>query len=366
MANKLVSRLIPALIFIGTFVLMLGYGHLTYEPFSEYKNFKQGPLDIRPKQLKYYPVEEKLIRDKLNLALSQRERAILAGLHWIISFADKDDNFNFLFPDFMLLMYKMTQAEDRAHQKEVAESIVKTSLTRAQDNLSKLFDKSDGARWAFIGLLPALVHYPDSQDKYHEFYKNHFKPNLTKEYRDEKEYLEAIKKPHYKTLFDYLVQTSFLHYYLNKVKNPNIELPPDKFEWYLKEFEQFDYPDHPARSQEFRDLGYLATHVVLALTHYGEFPIADSVNKRKVEAYIDSSLEKAKELGDFDLLAEYVQCLKIFNPQDERIPELEEFIYSLQRPDGSWGSDRDFNTNPYTSIHPGGAALMALTQSNIN
>src|SRR6185436_2404269 len=111
--------------------------------------------------------------------------------------------------------------------------------------------------------------------------------------------------------------------------------PKDSFPEYLKAFEKFIYQDHQIEDPRFRDLGYLATHIPLVLTNYGEYELNNSMNAKNAKAYIESSFEKTRQLGDFDLFAEYIQSLKMFNPKDRRIKDLERFIYSLQRPDGS-------------------------------
>lgn len=369
MSYKVIARTVPAVFIVGLLTtLLVGYVHNKWDPFTPYKDFTKGPLSIKPKKLKHYADEEQLIREKLKLDLSHRERVILAGIHWIITFADDDNNFDFLFPDFMLLMQKLTMSENRAHQEEVAKLIVKKSFARAENKLASLFSADEESRWNFIRLFDILARNPEFQNSYFRFYQKHFGPNLRLNYKaDGTEFLKAIELADYQILFAYLLQTSFLHYYLAAVKNPSAVLPSDEFPRLLKEFESFNYIlDHPVDSPQFRSLGYLATHIVLYLTNYGEFAIKDGTNKRKAQAYIESSFDKVRhQLGDFDLLAEYVQCLKILNPgEDQRINDLEKFLFSLQRPDGSWGSKWDFKTNPYTAIHPGGAALMALNQPN--
>lgn len=366
MSFKIFMKGLCALVLIGLVVGAARYSLRAYDAFSPYRAFIKMPLAIKEKHLKHYAKEELMIRNKLKLDLSQRERSILAGLHWIIAFADDDKNFDFLFPDFMLLLNTLSNSENRAHQREVVNSIAKSSLARAEKKLNTFYSNDEESRGNFISILQSLHRYPEFKDSYFKFYKNNFGPILKEAYEDDdKDYIKALETASYKDIFDFLVHGTFFHYYLVKNKDTDLELPEDKLQNYLKKFESFNYNlDHPL-GDEFRSLGYLATHVVLALTNYGEFALMDGVNKRKVQSYIESTFDKARTLGDFDLFTEYIWCLKIFNPgKDTRIKELENFIYALQRPDGSWGSKRDFTTNSYTAIHPSGAALMALNQSN--
>lgn len=363
MSLNAVIKAISIIILFGVFVVATSYTQYKNDPFGRYKNFVKKPLDIMPQNLTHYGAEEKLIRDKLKLDLSPRERSMLAGLHWLIVFADNDKNFDFIFPDFILLLNTLSNSKDRIHQQEIVDLISQSSLKRAQKKMSSLFEKNEESRGVFIGILQLIHRHPQFKEEFFQFYKNRFGPILDTTYeKDEQQFIAAVQEPSYGVLFGYLVNATFLHYYLGKDKNSDVALPPDRLPQYLKQFENFEYVDEQD-PKEFRALGYLVTHVVYALTNYGEFDIKKDVNQSKAQVYIESSLEKTRQFGDFDLLAEYVQCLKLFSPNaDSRVPELEQFIYSLQRPDGSWGSEEDFKTDSYTAIHPTGAALMALNQ----
>lgn len=359
-----IIRFAPALFLLASITLWFGYAETKRDPFFRYRDFVKKPLNIiKPEKALHYGHEEELIRAKLKLDLSKKERSILAGLHWILGLADDDEAFAALFPDFMLFLDKMSVSHDRIHQKEVVDKIIKKSFARAGKNLDNLFTKEDMSRWRFIGLFPILLRHPEFRDHYYSFYEKHW-PDLKKAfYVKDLDFNRAMKEDKYQPIFDYLVWPSFLHYYLSEVKKSPVVTPEDLFPKYLEEFKNFNYKEHPIDQPEFRDLGYLATHVVLALTNYGQLPILEGRNTQKVRKYLELSLEKARQLGDFDLFAEYIQSLKILSVLDEqKLKELENFIYDLQRPDGSWGSERDFTTHPYTAIHPGGAALMALNQ----
>jgi hypothetical protein len=355
-------------VLIGSFIaLTWGVDQKPRDPFKPYRQAQEKPLAIEKQTLTNFGVEEALIREKLKLSLSQRERSILAGLHWILGLVDDDETFFFIFSDFLLLMNVLGNSEDRDHQREVVLSIIKTSLGRAEKKLASIYKHDENSRAAFICMLQALSRFPEYYDTYVEFYNKHFPKPPNNDAKDDEEFANAMSNKDYKTLFDHLVASSLLHFSLKKLPKDLMVLPKDRLQVYWKNFESFDYPDHAVFSQEFRTLGYLVTHVVLGLTNYGEFPIDQSKNRQKAEDYIEASNDKvSNQLGDFDLFAEYVQSIKIFSDgQDKRVDKLEDLIYGLQRSDGSWGSKRDFTTNPYTAIHPTGAALMALNQSNL-
>ncbi len=366
MSLKIYLRGIGVVLLISFIAGAASYSLRKYDAFSAYRTFIKLPLAIKEKHLRHYAKEERMIRNKLKLELSERERSILAGLHWVIRLTDEDTNFDFFFSDFMLLLNTLSQSENRVHQREVVSSIAKSSLARAGKKLHKLFSNDEESRASFIGILQSLNRHPEFKESYFKFYRQNFGPLLKEQYEDDdKDYQKAIATSAYHDIFNFLIQGTYLHYYLVNDSGADLNLPEDKLQYYLEKFEDFNYNlDHPL-GDEFRSLGYLATHVVLALTNYGEFALKEGVNKRKVQSYIEASFDKARALGDFDLFTEYIWCLKLFNPRDPRIKELENFIFALQRPDGSWGSKRDFTTNPYTAIHPSGAALMTLNQSNI-
>ena len=365
MKNRLIYKLAPALFILVSIMFWLSQAQSKNDSFSEYRDFEKKPIVInKPDKINYYHNEEALIREKLKLKLSQKEYSILAGLHWILGLADNDEAFQFLFPDFMLLMNTLSKSDTRIHQQEVIDKIIKASFARVQKDFAKYFPKEEMARWRFLGLFPILLRHPEFQEKYFSFYTKNWADILSKDFASqEADYETALKEKKFKTIFDYLVWPSLLHNYLVKVSKPPIITPADKFPEYVNRFKSFDYPDYSIDQPGFRDLGYLATHVILALTAYGQEPMPEGEIKQKVQKYIESSFDKARILGDFDLFAEYIQSLKIINPKrDNKIKDLEQFLYDLQRPDGSWGSEKDFKTHPYTAIHPSGAALMALNQ----
>jgi len=367
MARLVITKSGFLFLLLFTVMISVGSANSKDDPFASYKDFIKKPFNIEPKDLKHYQEEERMIRDKLKLDLSKRERVILAGLHWLITYMDKDDRFEFAFPDFMLLMNSLKNSENRIHQKEVVTNIIRKSLARELKNLRHLDIDDDNSRFELIRMINIAYPYKDLHQRYLDFYSTHYGNKAKEPYKSlDGDFLQALKKNNHKSIFGHLLQTSFLHHYLNKMSGVSDGLPKDKFPEYLREFESYNYNKDLPVGNELRDLGYLATHIPLYLTNYGEFLLQGSVLARKAGEFLDATLDKVRyQLGDFDLLAEYVLCLKMLNPKgDSRIKELEQFLFDLQRPDGSWGSSRDFDENPYTAIHPGGAALMAINSSN--
>lgn len=360
MLNNTKPRFILAMLLSGIMLLMAASTDKE-DPFQSYRDFTRGPLNIEAKKLNHFDEEAALIRQKLKLNLSKKERTILAGLHWALNLADDDKKFKFLFSDFLLLMHAMSHSHGRMHQAEVVDAILKKALARGYSSLSEYYPNDEEGGWRFSGIFPVLADYPAWQKRYFAFYEKQWPRLSESKAPGVNEFSESMTKRNYKEIFNFLVFSSFPHWYLQKVKKPPVVLPEGNFPLYIKAFEQFTYKNHEIADPDFRNLGYLATHIPLVLTNYGEFRLEDSINARKAGAYIKASFEKARELGDFDLYAEYIQCLKMYN-KGLANKAYDNFLYGLQRPDGSWGSKRDFTTNAYTAIHPTGAALMALNQ----
>ncbi|TQV88715.1 DUF6895 family protein [Aliikangiella coralliicola] len=356
-------------------ISLIGYSVYFSDPYRNYRSWQFSDLinaqsvSIKPIQLNHNQNIEKRIRDALSHDLPHKEAAILSGLHWLLQFIDQDTNFNDVFSDFIILAHELSRTDIRSHQAEIAGQLLKQSLQRGQEHLDLLFPDDEEGRWDFIGLLPIIANSPEFQEPYFKFYQQQYGELPISPYRSgDMDFQQAVTNSDYEVIGDYLIDTSFLHYYLKQMSehasNTNIlRLPEDNFLMYLKSFESFDYNlDHPVESDEFSDLAYLATHVVLVLTNYGEFEISPSLNNSKVNDYIEQTYPLVRhQLSDLDLLAEYLQCLKILNNEDDKkIALAEQFLLSLQRKDGSWGTMSDFNGEPYIVFHPTWAVLTAL------
>lgn len=334
------------------------------DAFSKYQETPKNPLSLKPRSLTHYADVDALIKQAFKLELSEKERSILAGLYWLTGFVDKDVNFDFLSTSLLLLLHEMTASRGRHYQREVAQLVLKKSLMRGEKRLSAMYPKNQDSMYEFIGLLHILEEHPEFKASYHHFFQQQFAVNDPKKLSEDekKDFLAAVESKSARAVYEMLIDSSFLHYYLAKTTDPISGLPEDNFPFYLKELEAFSYKsDYPVMSLEFVNLGYLATHVLLVLTNYGTFAIKDSINARKADAYIKASFDKvAYELGYLDLFAEYVQSIKIMNPSNSRLRALEHDLFYLQRSDGSWGDAQGFESDPYTAFHPTWAVLTAL------
>lgn len=338
------------------------------DPFLAYRHWTSYSLSIKAVDLENNQNVEKLIREKQALNLTKKEVSILSGLHWLLGFIDDDKNFDDVFSDIIILFYELTRSEQRLIQNSVAKIVLKQSLERAIPKLEQLFPNTEEGRWDFIGILPIIADYSIYQQTYYSFYQKNFGGKPVINYQSGGvSFKQAVRNNQYEEIGDYLIDTSFLHYYLKKTQLNSSDnnilslLPKDNFKQYLKTFESFNYKHNLIDNDQYIDLAYLATHVVLVMTNYGETSIQSGINTQKVSEYIEVTYPKVRfKLGDLDLLAEYLQCLKIVSKNNSNITSIEELLFSLQRSNGSWGTASDFKSEPYSIFHPTWAVLTGL------
>lgn len=111
------------LILISLLLLAPGHAEQKNSAFLPYKALLNEPLTIKPISLVHYPHEEELIRQSLALDISAKERSILG--HWLISFVDKNGNFDAIFPFFILVMHRLrkrlSETSERNRNANIAE-----------------------------------------------------------------------------------------------------------------------------------------------------------------------------------------------------------------------------------------------------
>ena len=339
------------------------------DPYRDYRAWSLKSIELQSVQLTFNQSNLHQVLVELE-KLDSRQRSltqldeILAGLHWLIVFIDDSEHFQDLFSDFIIFSEELSRSSSYPQLAEIGSRLLVDSLQRAQADLGAIFSADEEGLWDFIGILPIVAQVPEVKTAYFQFYEKRFSHLAKQAYQSEEMTFEqAVKQKNFHVIGDYLIDTSFLHYYRLTPDGVTIPLPPDTFLQHMQSFEKFDYPtDLNSQSAAFSDLAYLATHVVLVMTNYGEHPISADINSQKVGEYINITFPIVRfQLSDLDLLAEYLQSLKILQPTDDpRIQMTEVFILSLQRSDGSWGTAQDFAGEPYDAFHPTWAVLTAL------
>ena len=363
-SNKKYNR--PSLII----VLLIAAACLSFlanyyqDPFRNYRPWIAQPVSLQSLELQHNQDVEILIRQKMSLDISEKEKVILGGLHWLCGFMDKDANFDDVFTDLIILLKELSRGESRNHQTEVAQLLLDQSLARGAKRLPRLFSDDEESRWDFIGILPIIADSAGHREEYLAFFRRQFKTQQARAYQSgDTTFSQALQLEDVEAIGDYLIDTSFLHYYLMKSPNNGLNLPPNTFNQHIKAFQTYEYElGLSYDSDAFIDQAYLATHIPLVLTNYGEYDYTASLLGNKVRQFINETFEDVRyKTADLDLLAEYLQCLKILeDPSDERITESENFLIELQRSDGSWGTQSDFKGEPYLIFHPTWAVLTAL------
>lgn len=359
------------LLLLALFLIAVGVVLVAYfsDPYRHYKSLLPQSIELNSVQLRHHQPNLLQINTAFKSIKPQQKQIdkldeILAGLHWLVVFIDDDERFVDLFSDFVIFSHELSRNKNYPVLSEIGEHLLTRCLQRAQYDLDKIFSSDPAGLWDFIGILPIVAEVPELREVYFQFYRSRFAKLPKQAYQSEGlAFNEAVASNNYQVIGDYLIDTSFLHYYLLKSDKPPIILPPDDFRVHMKAFEVFEYPMAlDSHSDAFSELAYLATHVVLVMTNYGELNLKADVNSDKVSHFLDASYAEVRfELNDLDLLAEYLQSLKILNSrQDSRIIETESFILSLQRSNGSWGTQADFAGDPYEAFHPTWAVLTAL------
>lgn len=339
------------------------------DSYRDYRAWSLKSIELQSVQLAFNQSNLQQVLVELE-QLNSRQRSltqldeVLAGLHWLIVFIDDSQHFQDLFSDFIIFSEELSRNSSYPQLAEIGSRLLVDSLQRAQVDLEIIFPADEDGLWDFIGILPIVAQVPEVKNTYLQFYEKRFSHLAKQAYQSEEmTFQQAIKQKNFHVIGDYLIDTSFLHYYQPTQNDLAIPLPPDTFQEHMQSFEKFDYPiELNSQSAAFSDLAYLATHVVLVMTNYGALPISTDINSQKVSDYINTTFPIVRfQLSDLDLLAEYLQSLKILQPADDpRIKMTESFILSLQRSDGSWGTAEDFAGEPYDAFHPTWAVLTAL------
>ncbi|MCW8998466.1 MAG: hypothetical protein OQK04_07105, partial [Kangiellaceae bacterium] len=251
-------------------ILIAALAYLLLLPSDSYERYRQVPeveLQVPSTRLKYNQQTENLIRQFIQQTEDPKEKAILGGLHWLLGFIDKEENFEAVFSDFVILSAELARTSKRPLQRRAARQLLNNTLARGAKQLPQLFPANTDGLWDFIGVLQVVWASDNHRGLYVDFYRDQFSNVEKAAYSSELLFSESITKRDYEIIGDYLIDTSFLYYFTQKNPDSKILLPPEQFDTYLDQLVAFDYDSTlHYYSDEFSDLAYLATHIVLVLT----------------------------------------------------------------------------------------------------
>jgi len=177
------------------------------------------------------------------------------------------------------------------------------------------------------------------------------------------EFRKAAEVLDYDRLTDLTVGAAFTDMAYRWGADKDFPLPPDNYRVIMRECGAIPFMRR-YREEAYADQNYWATHILLALNHYGQKPLVPSAIADRIFFYIVGQYRIVRhQLRDLDLLCEYLYCFRQFAPMGvEFIDEGERYVMSLQRADGAWGTVDDFAGDPYDRLHPTWTAITLLIQ----
>lgn len=317
---------------------------------------------------KQYTEEELSERIKLDSYLnflgkkkiSVEERAIFNGLLWLNSYVLYDlSRYAFVFSDYILILNEMSLNEKNSIVKEAASRMIHYAMMLAQRRLDKLFYPDD--KWDFISALYYFKKWEHITEPIINFYTQNYKNKKLESYKGVFE--KAMLKKDYDLLGDVIISSSFLYLCNESLKNSFFNLRKSDFYYYINRIKDLDYI-HSFESDfsGYWTQNYFVTHLLFVVIFYGEKAYNPTFVSSTVKDYIQKEFPIVRyKVHDLDLLAEFVQCRKIYNDHDN--PETKEavkYMLSIQNADGSWGTKADFSGDAYEAIHPTWAVISAL------
>ena len=291
----------------------------------------------------------------------QKRKSILRGIQWLRDFSKTDENLYYVFSDFVLLLHELSLNTSDPEISLLTKSYLRDSYTRAAPHLSRIFDKDQTGKWDFISTLRLSLLYNIEKDSFLQFYRSYLPKRNVRPYN--RSFETALAKEDYDLLGDYIIDYSFLHYLLRDFPKLDISLPQDRFQEMIKRISEleFRYSIH-SDPDDLYDQNYYVTHIAYVLTNYGEDPFPNSPLRTKLKTYLLELFKYVRQdADDMDLLAEFVHCLKYLGlGERDEVQEAENFLIQQQNPDGSWGTQEDFQGDPYDIMHPTWAVTTAL------
>ena len=290
-----------------------------------------------------------------------RYLSVLKGLRWCVIFFDDDTNFDSAFYNYFIMLDELSQRNPGSTFAQIVHALILKEFDRALPKMSLLITADEDGFESFIALLPVIYHHNVPIQPFRKFDGAYFSgvdyPDHLKEFR------RAAKKLDYGRLSNIVSNAACLDMAYRWKAEKDFRLPPNRYDIILKE--SLDIPLLARYNDDtYEDQNYFATHLIFAMNHYGQRPYRPSALGDKIFFYLIGQYKTVRDLsGNFDILCEYLYCLRQFGLRNaEFIDEEEKHIISLQRPDGSWGAVDDPDDRPYHLMHPTWTAITLLVQ----
>lgn len=315
-----------------------------------------GTTDTRPN----HETISSLDREIAANSSDPRYVAALKGLRWCVAFCQDDGNFEFTFTDYLTMLDELTLHHPRPALMRIVHQLIVNEFSRAAPRLDRLFPADADGYESFISILPVAYHHQVRLAPLKEFASRQFAQVAPVDRLGR--FREAVQKMDYDAMTDSLVGATFLDMAYRWGAARDFRLPPNSYPAVLKECAAVPF-ESSERDGNYSDQNYYATHLLLALNHYGQRHLAPSATADRLFFYLAGQYETVRHrVGDLDLLCEYLCCFRQFAPAGVGfIEEGERFVMSRQRPDGAWGAE-DQGLDPYGRLHPTRAAITLLAR----
>jgi hypothetical protein len=289
----------------------------------------------------------------------ERYLAVLRGLRWCVAFCDDDSNFDSTFSNYVTMLDELTLHSPRPALAAIVHTLIEREFERALPRFPTIFSPDADGYDDFISVLPIAYRHQVPVKPLKEFAARHF-AELTPIDRLH-EFRQAAKERDYDRLTDLVVGAAFLNMAYRNQIDRDFTLPPDNYLTIMAECASIPFLAR-FNQDTYHDQNYYATHVLLALNHYGQRPLIACLTADKVFFYLSGNYNTVRyRVGDLDLLCEYLYCFRQFGPQGVQfISEGEQYVLSQQHEDGSWGTAEDFGGDPYDELHPTWTAITLL------
>lgn len=332
---------------------------LTCASGSDYPS-PQSKIDIHSVKFRQLPSTEK-IELKLLTEKDRARRSVLKGLAWAVRFVEDDENLDFVFSSYVLMLRELTLREDDEFMSGVASDLIREAFDRIVPRLDGAFPAHNSGKWDFISILPFIYQFDVDDRPFLEFYNRQFSKDHKPAYSTPFE--EALEAYDYDLLGDYLIDYTFLHFLNVSHPGHGFNLPEDRFEEFIDEVSRLPLI-HNCESDEtdYYNLNYYVTHIVFVVTDYGQVKMTDEALRGRMVDYLQENLKPVvNDVGELELMAEFIHCLNMLGHGDSQDVRMTiEKLIEAQHEDGSWGTKEDFAGDPYDQLHPTWAVMTAL------
>ncbi len=320
----------------------------------------QAKIDTHSVKFRQLPPTEK-IELKLLTEEDSVRRSVLKGLAWAVRFVEDDENLDFVFSSYVLMLRELTLREDDEFMSGLASDLIREAFDRIVPRLDNAFPAHNSGKWDFISILPFIYQFDVDDRPFLEFYDRQFTMAHMPAYSETFEH--ALETYDYDLLGDYLIDYTFLHFLNVTRPEHGFDLPEDRFDAFIDDVSRLPLiHDCDSDETDYYNLNYYVTHIVFVVTDYGRVEMKDEALKTLMVDYLQENLETVvNDVEELELMAEFIHCLNMLGHGDSQDVSMTiEKLIEAQHEDGSWGTEEDFAGDPYDQLHPTWAVMTAL------